>query len=149
METLTGYEISTSPPISIVKDSGPETRLDKWLWSARFYKTRQLAAEAVKGGHVEVNGARAKPARGVKVGDRINVRKAPFDFDIEVLDLREKRVSAKEAADLYRETEESVEKREQLRLTLRSQAQQILYDTKKPDKRDLRQARDRKRGRRD
>lgn len=130
-------------------DSGPVTRLDKWLWSARFYKTRQLAAEAVKGGHVEVNGARAKPARGVKVGDRISVRKAPFDFDIEVLDLREKRVSAKEAAGLYRETQESVDKREQLRLTLRTQAQQILYDTKKPDKRDRRHARDQKRGRRD
>jgi len=146
METLAGYEMPASAPISTVTDSGPATRLDKWLWSARFYKTRQLAAEAVKGGHVEVNGSRAKPSRGVRVGDRIKVRKAPFDFDIEVLDLREKRVSAKEAAGLYRETGHSVDKREQLRVTLRSQARQILYDTKKPDKRDRRHARDRKRG---
>lgn len=131
----------------LLADSNPTTRLDKWLWSARFYKTRQLAAEAVKGGHVEVNGARAKPARGVGIGDRIRVRKAPFDFDIEVLDLRERRVSAKEAQGLYEESAESIEKREELRLTLRSEAQQILYDTKKPDKRDRRTARDRKRGR--
>lgn len=126
-------------------DSDPTTRLDKWLWSARFYKTRQLAAEAVRGGHVEVNGARAKPARGVRTGDRIKVRKAPFDFDVEVLDLRERRVSAKEAQGLYRETPESIEKREALRLTLRSQARQILYDTAKPDKRDRRTGRERKR----
>lgn len=129
-----------------VTDSDPTTRLDKWLCAARFYKTRQLAAEAVKGGHVEVNGARAKPARGLRVGDRIEVRKAPFDFSIEVLDLRERRVSAREAQGLYEESPESIEKREQIRTLLRSQAQQILYDSRKPDKRDRRQARGRKRG---
>lgn len=129
-----------------MSDSDPTTRLDKWLWAARFYKTRQLAADAVKGGHVAVNGARAKPARSIRVGDRISVRKAPFDFDIEVLALRERRVPAKEAQDLYAESRASIDKREQLRLTLRSQAQQILYDTKKPDKRDRRHGRERKRG---
>lgn len=127
-------------------DSDPTTRLDKWLWAARFYKTRQLAAEAVKGGHVEVNGARAKPARGIRVGDHIDVRKTPFDFSIEVVGLRERRVSAAEAQGLYEESRESVEKRERLRTTLRSQGRQILYDSKKPDKRDRRHARERKRG---
>jgi ribosome-associated heat shock protein Hsp15 len=129
-----------------VTDSSSTTRLDKWLWAARFYKTRQLAADAVKAGHVEVNGSRAKPARGVKVGDRLRVRKAPFEFDVWVMDLREQRVSAREAQGLYEESGESIEKREQLRTTLRSQARQILYDTKKPSKRDRQQARDRKRG---
>jgi len=129
-----------------VTDSSDTTRLDKWLWAARFYKTRQLAADAVKGGHVEVNGSRAKPARGVKVGDRLRVRKAPFEFDVRVVDLRERRVSAREAQGLYEESSESIEKREQLRTTLRGQAQQILYDTKKPSKRDRQQARHRKRG---
>lgn len=129
-----------------VTDSSSTTRLDKWLWAARFYKTRQLAADAVKAGHVEVNGSRAKPARGVKVGDRLRVRKAPFEFDVWVMDLREQRVSAREAQGLYEESSESIEKREQLRTTLRSQARQILYDTKKPSKRDRQQARDRKRG---
>jgi len=126
-------------------DSEPTIRLDKWLWAARFYKTRQLAAEAVKGGHVEVNDARAKPARGVRVGDRIKVRKAPFDYELEVLDLRVTRVSAPEARTLYAESQQSIDERGELRASLRSQAQQILYDTRKPDKRDRRQARDRKR----
>lgn len=129
-----------------VTDPDPTTRLDKWLWAARFYKTRQLAADSVKGGHVEVNGARAKPARSVRIGDRISVRKTPFDFDIEVLDLRERRVSAREAQGMYRESQESIDRREQLRLTLRSQARQIVYDTGKPDKRDRRHGRERKRG---
>lgn len=127
-------------------DTDSTTRLDKWLWAARFYKTRQLAAEAVKGGHVEVNGARAKPARGVKVGDRLSVRKAPFDFHIRVTGLRERRVSAREAQELYEESAESIDKREQLRLTLRSQASQIVFDNSKPDKRDRRRGRERKRG---
>lgn len=127
-------------------DSDFSTRLDKWLWAARFYKTRQLAAEAVKGGHVEVNGARAKPARAVKVGDRLRVRKSPFRYDIEVLDLRERRVPAREAGELYAESVESIAERERLREMLRSQAQQILYDTGKPSKRDRRRARVRKRG---
>jgi len=122
------------------------TRLDKWLWAARFYKTRQMAADAVKGGHVAVNGARAKPARGIRVGDRLSIRKAPFDYDVEVLGLRERRVSAPEARALYEESVESVDKREQLRVTLRGQAQQILYDTRKPDKRERRHGRERKRG---
>lgn len=120
--------------------------MDRWLWSARFYKTRQLAADAIKGGHVEVNSVRAKPARGVKIGDRICVRKAPFVFDIVVLGVRERRVSARDAQDLYEESTESIEKRETLQVTLRSQAQQILYDAKRPSKRDRRDARDRKRG---
>lgn len=128
-----------------MSDSNSPSRLDKWLWAARFYKTRQLAADAIKGGHVEVNGARAKPARGVTVGDRIDVRKPPFDYDIEVLDLRERRVSAQEARGLYQELRESVARRERLRMTLRNQARQILYDAGKPDKRDRRKARNRKR----
>lgn len=129
-----------------MSESSPTTRLDKWLWAARFFKTRQLAAEAVKGGHVAVNGARAKPARGLRVGDRVNVRKAPFDFDIQVLELRERRGSAQEAQAMYEESQASIDKREQLRMTLRSQSQQILYDSNKPGKRDRRQARERKRG---
>jgi ribosome-associated heat shock protein Hsp15 len=122
------------------------TRLDKWLWAARFFKTRQLAADAVKGGHVAVNGVRAKPARSVRVGDRLSIRKAPFDYVIRVTGLRDRRVSAKEARELYEESAQSMEKRERLRETLRSQARQIVFDDRKPDKRDRRKGRDRKRG---
>ena len=120
-------------------------RLDKWLWAARFYKTRQLAADAVRGGHVEINGARAKPARAVKTGDRLSIRKGPYSFAIEVLELVERRVSAKQAQALYREPEDSAAARALLRTQLRSQAQQILYDRKRPLARVRRQARDRKR----
>lgn len=122
------------------------TRLDKWLWAARFFKTRQLAAQAVKGGHVEVNGVRAKPARSIRVGDRLSIRKAPFEFVIQIIGLRERRVSAKEAQGLYEESDESMEKRGQLRQALRSQARQIVFDDRKPDKRERRKGRDRKRG---
>jgi len=131
------------PPVTHPTDT---TRLDKWLWAARFYKTRQIAADAIKGGHVSVNGARAKPARAVKVGDRISLRKAPFDFEIEVLRLGGRRVAASEAQNWYLENPASIEKRRQLRQTLRGQARQMLYDTGKPGKRDRRHARDRKRG---
>lgn len=130
---------------SLLSDCDSTTRLDKWLWAARFYKTRQLAAGAVKGGHVEVNGGRAKPARGVRVGDRLCVRKAPFAYDIEVTGLRERRVSAKEAQELYRESADSIRKREAMRAALRSRANQITFDSKKPDKRDRRRGRERKR----
>lgn len=127
-----------------MKESG-SVRLDKWLWSARFYKTRQLAADAIKGGHVEVNGARAKPARTTRAGDAIEVRKGPFVYRITVLELRERRVSAKEAQTLYSESDASIEARAALRLQLKSQAQQILYDPKRPSARDRRDARSRKR----
>ena len=110
-------------------------RLDKWL----------LAAEAIKGGHVEVNGTRAKPARTTRVGDEVEVRKGPFVYRISVLELRERRVSAKEAQTLYSESDASIEARAALRLQLKSQAQQILYDPRKPSPRDRRSARDRKR----
>lgn len=128
------------------KAAQTQVRLDKWLWSARFYKTRQLAADAVKGGHIEVNGSRAKPARSVRVGDRITVTRRPYTFDIEVLALRERRVSASEARLLYQESEPSVERRATLREQLKTQAQQILYDPKKPAPRARRDARHRKRG---
>ena len=128
-----------------MNDSG-SMRLDKWLWAARFYKTRQLAAAAVGGGHVTVNGARAKPARAIKPNDRVTVRRAPFSYEIVVLGLSERRLAAKLAQQLYRELEESIEQRERLRLQLRSQAAQILYEPKRPTVRDRREARQRKRG---
>lgn len=94
---------------------------------------------------MEVNGSRAKPARSVRVGDRIVVAKRPYSFDIEVLELRERRVSAKEAQTLYQETDNSKERRRLLRQQLKTQAQQILYDSDKPSGRVRRDARQRKR----
>jgi ribosome-associated heat shock protein Hsp15 len=82
-------------------------RIDKWLWAARFYKTRALAAAAVEGGKVQVNGERVKPAKLLRAGDALIVRNGPFAWTITVLALGGRRVPAAEAAKLYCESEES------------------------------------------
>jgi len=88
-------------------------RLDRWLWAARFFKTRALATEAIRGGHVQLGGQRVKPAKGVTIGDQLEIRKGEVAFIIDVLELSAKRGSATIAQALYQETTESVEKREQ------------------------------------
>jgi ribosome-associated heat shock protein Hsp15 len=86
-------------------------RIDKWLWAARFFKTRGLATEAVAGGKVEVNGDRAKPSRIVRVGDTISVRRGLYEWTIVVKDLARLRGPASQARQLYEETEKSARKR--------------------------------------
>lgn len=88
-------------------------RLDKWLWAARFFKTRPLAVEAINGGHVQVNEERAKPSRAVHVGDVIRIRKDQNTWKVTVLGLNEQRRPAKEAILLYQEDEHQREEREQ------------------------------------
>jgi ribosome-associated heat shock protein Hsp15 len=88
-------------------------RIDKWLWAARFFKTRSLAAEAVAGGRVHVNGARAKPAKEVRVGDVVEVTIGTVRRAVHVTGLAERRGPAAVAATLYEETPESVTAREQ------------------------------------
>ncbi|NBS48917.1 MAG: RNA-binding S4 domain-containing protein, partial [Betaproteobacteria bacterium] len=83
-------------------------RIDKWLWAARFFKTRSLAAEAVEGGKAQWQGNRVKPAHAVKVGDRLQVRIGAMHWEIDVLALSERRGSASIAQTLYRETPESL-----------------------------------------
>lgn len=86
-------------------------RIDKWLWAARFFKTRSLATEAVEGGKVHVNGDRVKAARQLKPGDHLRVRRGLEEFDLVVVALAETRGSAEAAQTLYKESEASVEKR--------------------------------------
>jgi ribosome-associated heat shock protein Hsp15 len=86
-------------------------RLDKWLWAARFYKTRSLAAAAADGGKVKLNGAGAKPAREVKPGDRLHIRAGDQDWEVMVQGINEQRRPAAEARLLYQETPESLERR--------------------------------------
>ena len=82
-------------------------RIDKWLWAARFYKTRSVASQAIEAGHVVVNGERAKPAKVVKPGDEVLVRRPPFEHTVIVKALSEKRGGAADAALLFQESDES------------------------------------------
>jgi ribosome-associated heat shock protein Hsp15 len=88
-------------------------RIDKWLWAARFYKTRALSAEAVEAGKVQVNGERVKPAKALKRGDSLTVRNGPFTWAITVRVLGDRRGSAIEAARLYEESVESRKARDE------------------------------------
>ena len=90
-------------------------RIDKWLWAARFFKTRSAATEAVIGGHVHVDGERVKPARDVKEGDRLEIRRGQQRFIVVVTGLAERRGPASAAAELYEETPESIADREKRR----------------------------------
>jgi len=89
-------------------------RLDKWLWAARFYKTRSQSSAAIKGGKVEAAGDRAKPSHKVGVGDTLSIRKGPYEFVVEVTGLAERRGSAEIARGLYTETADSVAQREDI-----------------------------------
>ena len=93
--------------------ANPETtqRIDRWLWCARFYKSRSLATEAISNGRVEINGVRAKPSRPVRVGDLVMVAQPPFRREIKVLALSPRRLGAALAENLYQESDESVRQR--------------------------------------
>ena len=113
-------------------------RIDKWLWAARFFKTRGAATEAVLGGHVQVNGARVKPARDVVVGDRLEITKAQERWTVVVAGLADRRGPASVAQALYEETPESAAER-QKRRDERRLARPLGADlSERPTKRDRR-----------
>ena len=114
------------------------TRIDKWLWAARFYKTRALAAKACELNRVQANGQRAKPAREVKVGDMLHLNNDSGDFEVEVLLLSEVRGPAAVAATLYRETDESKTRRQRLQEEQRANRQFNVAPETRPSKRDRR-----------
>ncbi|HFD79266.1 MAG TPA: RNA-binding protein [Gammaproteobacteria bacterium] len=116
-------------------------RIDKWLWAARFFKTRSLAAQAVAGGKVQLNEARVKPARALKPGDQLEIHKAGFEYRIEVLALSDRRGPAKVAQTLYREHEDSVRRRAALREQQRLAAASAPHPARRPDKKARRQLR--------
>ncbi|MFP3983463.1 MAG: RNA-binding S4 domain-containing protein [Desulfurivibrionaceae bacterium] len=95
----------------MVEESG--IRIDKWLWAARFFKTRSMAARAVTGGHVHLNGGRVKAAKGVNIGDRVRIVRNETEFVVIVQSLSEKRGPASVARELYEETAASIEARQQ------------------------------------
>lgn len=119
-------------------DTVEKFRIDKWLFAARFFKTRSLAAEAIERGRVTVNDQRIKPAKVLAIGDKLTIRINNYQYDIEVLGLSNKRGSASVAQQLYRETDESREKRELLAARLKAQPQ-LFYTKGRPTKRDRRE----------
>ena len=121
-------------------------RLDKWLWAARFFKTRVLAADAIDIGRVDVNEERAKRARLVKAGDTITVRRPPFAHHVVVRGVSEQRGPATVAQQLYEETAESAAAREKLAAQLRAAGSSPAAEAGRPNKRDRREI-DRFRGR--
>jgi ribosome-associated heat shock protein Hsp15 len=121
------------------RDDDGRVRLDKWLWAARFYKTRGLASEAIAGGKVQVNGDRAMRARPVQPGDEIRIRQGPYEHHVVVRALSAHRGPASVAAELYEETSASRAAREAMALQLKSLHAGFVPDKGRPTKRDRRE----------
>jgi len=128
--------------MTTVTGADKQARIDKWLWAARFFKTRTLAAQAVSGGKVQVNGSRVRASRLVQVGEILRIRRGVEEFTITVLALSSVRRPAVEARLLYEESEESVRLRqESARMRALLAAGQTM-PAKRPDKRDRRKIRE-------
>ena len=128
-----------------MNNSDSRLRIDKWLWAARFYKTRQLAIKALNNSQITLNRAVLKPASMVQAGDVIKIKKGTHETEITILLISSQRGPAKIAQTLYAETQQSIEKRQKLREAM-SQQPTIEVDRRKPDRRRLRDSRAFKRG---
>jgi len=117
------------------------TRIDKWLWTARFFKTRKLATEAVSGGKVHLNGQRCKPSKEVKPGINLTITKEPFQWKLTILAINSHRRPAKEAVLLYEEDLESISKRHEQIILQKQQRLMVDHSERehKPNKKQRRQ----------
>src|SRR6476661_8957787 len=132
-------ESDTSPDYCrYMVDALDETRIDKWLWAARFFKTRSQATAAVAGGKVEVNGEAAKASKVVKVGDRIRLRLGPTEYRLTVTAIGERRGSAAVAQGLYEEAPESIAERERIAAQRRFASAPAYEEKGRPSKKDRR-----------
>lgn len=118
--------------------SDNEVRLDKWLWAARFYKTRSLAREMIDGGKVHYNGQRSKPSKIVEIGAMLKLRQGNEEKEVEVIAISAQRRGAPEAQLLYRETAQSVAKREQYALARKANALSMPNPERRPNKKERR-----------
>lgn len=116
-----------------------KVRLDKWLWAARFYKTRSIAKQAIEGGKVHYDGQRVKVSKEVRVGAMLTVRQGHEEKEIEVIALSDKRRGAPEAALLYQETPASLKKREEASAQRKILNAQFARPDHRPNKKDRRQ----------
>ena len=119
------------PPIEPV-------RLDKWLWAARFYKTRSMAREMIDGGKVHYNGQRTKPGKIVELHALVKLRQGNEERTIEILEISSQRRGAPEAQRLYCETTESIEQREKIALARKMNALTMPHPERRPDKKERR-----------
>lgn len=122
-----------------LKQALESVRLDKWLWAARFFKSRKIATEAISGGKVHLNGVRVKPSRMVKVDDQLDITRENYKYLITVLGLNDKRRPASEAQLLYEESEESIRSREQEQQLRKMNSASVRQPDKKPNKKERRQ----------
>ena len=115
-----------------------DVRLDKWLWAARFYKTRSIAKAMIEGGKVHYNGQRAKTSKLVEVGATIKLRQGNEEKEVEVLALSDQRRGAPEAQTLYRETEKSIAEREKMAFARKANALSMPHPDRRPNKKERR-----------
>lgn len=113
-------------------------RLDKWLWAARFYKTRTIAKEMIEGGKVHYNGQRAKPNKNMEIGALIKLRQGNEEKEVQVLALSDQRRGAPEAQLLYQETPKSIENREKLAWARKANALSMPHPDRRPNKKERR-----------
>lgn len=128
-----------------MSDSPCGVRIDRWLWAARFFKTRSLAKNAVEGGKVHIDGARVKPAKEVHVGQKVTISRGQFESTVVVAGLSQQRGPATIAQTLYEETQASIETRQALSARLRMERAGLKVPTHRPSKkerRDLRKLKD-------
>lgn len=123
----------------MASDELQKVRLDKWLWAARFFKTRAIAATAIETGKVEVNGERAKRAKQLQVGDSLRIRLGPYNHLVVVRALSEIRGPASVAATLYEETEEGKKAREAMQVQVKAAQAVSSYERGRPTKKDRRE----------
>jgi ribosome-associated heat shock protein Hsp15 len=124
-----------------MNDSIDTVRLDKWLWAARFFKTRSSAAKAITGGKVQINGHRPKRSSAVRAGDRVRIRRGLYEYQVIVRKLSEHRGPAEVAQTLYEETAESIRGRERMRLRKKTQPTFSFREKGRPSKKERRQLR--------
>ena len=140
MQSVSRVAIKPGLKVNTLMQSLESIRLDKWLWAARFFKTRKLATEAVSGGKVHLNGQRTKPSKEVKLNSQIIIHKDQFSWDITVVGINAQRRPASEAVLLYTETAASKLKREQDVAQRRLERQFMHTDSaERPNKKQRRQ----------
>ena len=118
--------------------SSEEVRLDKWLWAARFYKTRAMAREMIEGGKVHYNGQRSKPGKVVELNAELTLRQGNDERTVVVVGITAQRRPASEAQQLYRETDASIEKREKMAQARKMNALTMPHPDRRPDKKERR-----------